>query len=73
MLHVQREAAVGIARGRLRVIAGAGSNSTSQAIELTRRAEALHILLPWCTDGAMTVASLTKWKEDTRREIEKLS
>src|SRR6202140_5423110 len=33
-------AAVGIARGRLRVIAGAGSNSTSQAIELTRRAEA---------------------------------
>jgi 4-hydroxy-tetrahydrodipicolinate synthase len=33
-------AAVGIARGRTRVIAGAGSNSTSQAIELTRRAEA---------------------------------
>jgi 4-hydroxy-tetrahydrodipicolinate synthase len=33
-------AAVGIARGRLRIIAGAGSNSTSQAIELTRRAEA---------------------------------
>src|SRR6202165_5305178 len=33
-------AAVGIARARLRVIAGAGSNSTSQAIELTRRAEA---------------------------------
>ncbi len=32
--------AVEIARGRLRVIAGAGSNSTSQAIELTRRAEA---------------------------------
>ena len=32
-------AAVGIARGRVRVIAGAGSNSTSQAIELTRRAE----------------------------------
>ena len=28
------------ARGRIRVIAGAGSNSTSQAIELTRRAEA---------------------------------
>ena len=28
-----------IARGRVRVIAGAGSNSTSQAIELTRRAE----------------------------------
>jgi 4-hydroxy-tetrahydrodipicolinate synthase len=33
-------AAAGIARGRVRVIAGAGSNSTSQAIELTRRAEA---------------------------------
>jgi 4-hydroxy-tetrahydrodipicolinate synthase len=33
-------AAVGIARGRTRVIAGAGSNSTSQAIELTRHAEA---------------------------------
>jgi 4-hydroxy-tetrahydrodipicolinate synthase len=33
-------AAVGIAGGRVRVIAGAGSNSTSQAIELTRRAEA---------------------------------
>jgi 4-hydroxy-tetrahydrodipicolinate synthase len=32
--------AVEIARGRARVIAGAGSNSTSQAIELTRRAEA---------------------------------
>ena len=31
---------VEIARGRVRVIAGAGSNSTSQAIELTRRAEA---------------------------------
>jgi 4-hydroxy-tetrahydrodipicolinate synthase len=31
--------AVELARGRLRVIAGAGSNSTSQAIELTRRAE----------------------------------
>jgi 4-hydroxy-tetrahydrodipicolinate synthase len=31
--------AVGIARGRVRVIAGAGSNSTSQAIALTRRAE----------------------------------
>src|ERR1700704_989641 len=28
-----------IARGRARIIAGAGSNSTSQAIELTRRAE----------------------------------
>src|SRR3981081_3849511 len=33
-------AAVDIARGRIRVIAGAGSNSTSQAIELTRRAQA---------------------------------
>jgi 4-hydroxy-tetrahydrodipicolinate synthase len=33
-------AAVKIAHGRTRVIAGAGSNSTSQAIELTRRAEA---------------------------------
>src|SRR6202162_6140177 len=32
--------AVGIARGRVRIIAGAGSNSTSQAVELTRRAEA---------------------------------
>jgi 4-hydroxy-tetrahydrodipicolinate synthase len=31
--------AIEIARGRVRVIAGAGSNSTSQAIELTRRAE----------------------------------
>jgi 4-hydroxy-tetrahydrodipicolinate synthase len=34
------QAAVRIARGRVRVIAGAGSNSTSQAIELTKRAEA---------------------------------
>jgi hypothetical protein len=33
-------AAVEIARGRARVIAGASSNSTSQAIELTERAEA---------------------------------
>ena len=33
-------AAVRVARGRACVIAGAGSNSTSQAIELTRRAEA---------------------------------
>src|ERR1700722_237961 len=32
--------AVDVARGRVRVIAGAGSNSTSQAIELTRRAQA---------------------------------
>lgn len=31
--------AVEVARGRAHVIAGAGSNSTSQAIELTRRAE----------------------------------
>jgi len=31
--------AVETAHGRVRVIAGAGSNSTSQAIELTRRAE----------------------------------
>jgi 4-hydroxy-tetrahydrodipicolinate synthase len=33
-------AAAEIARGRVRVIAGAGSNSTSQAVELARRAEA---------------------------------
>jgi len=33
-------AAVGIAGGRITVIAGAGSNSTSQAIELTSEAEA---------------------------------
>ena len=33
-------AAVKTARGRIKVIAGAGSNSTSQAIALTRRAEA---------------------------------
>ena len=33
-------AAVDVARGRARVSAGAGSKSTSQAIELTRRAEA---------------------------------
>ena len=32
-------AAVEVAGGRARIIAGAGSNSTSQAIELTRRAE----------------------------------
>lgn len=32
--------AVEVARGRARVIAGAGSNSTSQAIELSRRAHA---------------------------------
>jgi len=33
-------AAVDVARGRVRVIAGAGSNSTEQAVRLTRRAEA---------------------------------
>jgi 4-hydroxy-tetrahydrodipicolinate synthase len=33
-------AAVDIARGRTRVIAGAGSNSTEQAVQMTRRAEA---------------------------------
>jgi 4-hydroxy-tetrahydrodipicolinate synthase len=33
--------AVDVAHGRVRVIAGAGSNSTSHAIELTRRAEAV--------------------------------
>ncbi len=33
-------AAVEIASGRVRIIAGAGSNCTSRAIELTRRAEA---------------------------------
>ena len=32
--------AVDVARGRARIIAGAGSNSTSRAIELSRRAEA---------------------------------
>src|SRR3984893_1745613 len=31
--------AIAIARGRARIIAGAGSNSTAQAVELTRRAE----------------------------------
>jgi 4-hydroxy-tetrahydrodipicolinate synthase len=34
------QTAAGIARGRARVIAGAGSNSTEHAIELARRAEA---------------------------------
>src|ERR1700723_1310476 len=33
-------AAVEVARGRIRVIAGAGSNSTRQALELTGHAEA---------------------------------
>jgi 4-hydroxy-tetrahydrodipicolinate synthase len=37
-------AAVGIAGGRITVIAGAGSNSTSQAIELTSEAEADAVL-----------------------------
>src|ERR1700684_3064956 len=37
--HIIR-AAVETARGRIRVIAGAGSNSTRQAIELTGHAEA---------------------------------
>jgi 4-hydroxy-tetrahydrodipicolinate synthase len=32
--------AVDVARGRVRVIAGTGSNSTEQAVQLTRRAEA---------------------------------
>ena len=32
--------AVDVARGRVRVVAGAGSNSTRQAIELAQRAEA---------------------------------
>jgi 4-hydroxy-tetrahydrodipicolinate synthase len=32
-------AAVDVAHGRVRVVAGAGSNSTSQAIEMTQRAE----------------------------------
>jgi 4-hydroxy-tetrahydrodipicolinate synthase len=41
--------AVEIAHGRGRVIAGAGSNSTSQAIELTRRAEAA------CADAVLSV------------------
>jgi 4-hydroxy-tetrahydrodipicolinate synthase len=36
-------AAIEVARGRARVIAGAGSNSTDQAIALTRRAEAAGI------------------------------
>ena len=45
-------AAVDIARGRVRVIAGSGSNSTSQAIELTRRAE---------TAGANAVLSVVPY------------
>jgi 4-hydroxy-tetrahydrodipicolinate synthase len=37
--HVQViEAAVEAANGRLKVIAGAGSNNTSEALELTKRA-----------------------------------
>ena len=38
--HTIVRAAVKVARDRVPVIAGAGSNSTSRAIELTRRAEA---------------------------------
>lgn len=38
--HVLVRAAVDVARGRVPVIAGAGSNSTSHAIEMTRDAEA---------------------------------
>jgi 4-hydroxy-tetrahydrodipicolinate synthase len=45
-------AAVEAARGRVRVIAGAGSNSTSQAIELTQRAEA---------EGAAVVLSVVPY------------
>jgi 4-hydroxy-tetrahydrodipicolinate synthase len=45
-------AAVRIARGRIAVIAGAGSNSTSHAIELTARAEA---------DGADAVLSVVPY------------
>lgn len=45
-------AAVQIARGRAAVIAGAGSNSTSQAIELTKQAEA---------DGADAVLSVVPY------------
>jgi 4-hydroxy-tetrahydrodipicolinate synthase len=45
-------AAVEAARGRVRVIAGAGSNSTSQAIELTQRAEA---------EGAAAVLSVVPY------------
>ena len=38
--HVLVRTAVGVARGRVPVIAGAGSNSTAHAIELTKDAEA---------------------------------
>lgn len=44
--------AVRVSRGRAAVIAGAGSNSTSQAMELTRRAEA---------DGADAVLSVVPY------------
>ncbi|SDT46904.1 4-hydroxy-tetrahydrodipicolinate synthase [Bradyrhizobium canariense] len=44
--------AVKVARGRIAVIAGAGSNSTSQAIELTARAEA---------EGAYAVLSVVPY------------
>jgi 4-hydroxy-tetrahydrodipicolinate synthase len=45
-------AAIEVTRGRARVIAGAGSNSTSKAIELTRRAQAA---------GAHTVLSVVPY------------
>jgi 4-hydroxy-tetrahydrodipicolinate synthase len=45
-------AAVKTSRGRVRIIAGAGSNSTSQAIALTRRAEA---------DGADAILSVVPY------------
>lgn len=54
--HAEHTALVRIAvrasRGRAAIIAGAGSNSTSEAIELTRRAEA---------DGADAVLSVTPY------------
>jgi 4-hydroxy-tetrahydrodipicolinate synthase len=45
-------AAVKTSRGRVRIIAGAGSNSTSQAVALTRRAEA---------DGADAILSVVPY------------
>jgi 4-hydroxy-tetrahydrodipicolinate synthase len=45
-------AAVGIARGRIAVIAGAGSNSTGQAVELTEIAE---------SNGADAILSVTPY------------
>jgi 4-hydroxy-tetrahydrodipicolinate synthase len=54
--HAEHTALVRVAvrasRGRAAIIAGAGSNSTSEAIELTRRAEA---------DGADAVLSVTPY------------